>query len=459
MSTKPKILIIDDDQNLAGDLEMFLSDQYQCILTHSYKAGKQAFQPATFSVVFLDIHLGGKKNGLDLLRDIRQQDVLTPVIMITRYADVKTVVTAIKAGANDYLNKPIRFPELKLRLEKVLEDTQLKRENILLKERLKKKQIPFFGKSAQIRQIKETIRRVAKLDTPVLITGETGVGKEIAAHSIHHQSTRKDKPFFVVNCNAIPENLIESELFGHEKGAFTGAHQQKIGKFEQANGSTLLIDEIGDLSLTVQAKLLHVLESQQFTRLGGNNVIHTDVRLIFATNKDLTKLVKEKRFREDLFYRINVVPIHIPPLRERPEDLELLMDYYLDIFSQIAGREKLTLSTDALNRLMTYPWYGNIRELKNVMERLTILCPHRQIEVSDLEFLTHSFTPIDNNLPFINPQLDYNQAKKIALQHFQRSYITAILKRTNGNITEAARQMGIPRPSLHRMLNELGMSN
>ena len=457
MTTKPRILIIDDDENFTGDLELFLSKHYHCTTANSYRTGMQTFQSETYDAVLLDIHLGGKKNGLDLLREIRRQDGLIPVIMITRYDDVDTVVTAVKAGANDYLHKPIRFLELNLRLEKVLKEFQVRKENISLKEKLRRKQIPFFGKSSQIREIKETIQRVAKLDTPVLITGETGVGKEIAARSIHRQSPRGNMPFYTVNCSAIHEHLIENELFGHEKGAFTGAYQQKIGKFEQADGSTLLIDEIGDLSLSVQAKLLQVLETQQFTRLGGNKTIHTNVRLIFATNKNLPELVKENRFREDLFYRINVVPIHIPPLRERPEDLELLIDYYLDIFSQIADREKLTLSPEALYRLKAHPWYGNIRELKNTLERVCILCPRNRIEAEDLEFLTHAAAPTDIPLPFVNAQLDYNSAKQVALQHFQRTYISAILKRTHGNITEAARQMGIPRPSLHRMMKELGM--
>ena len=447
---KKSILLIDDDKAFLEDLRLFLSTDFNCTLANTIKDGQKLILKDEYEVIILDIHFGGRKNGLDLLQEIRKQDRITPVIMVTRHDDIDIIVKAMKYGANDYLNKPIKFKEFLLHLEKVLLEAGLKREIISLKEQLQKKEIPFFGSSPQIQKIRQIIGQVAASDTPVLITGETGVGKEIAARMIHKNSKRNSKPFHVINCSAIPENLIESELFGHESGAFTGALKKRLGKFEQADGSTLLIDEIGELSPAIQTKLLNVLETQEFYRLGGKEIIRTNIRFLFATNADLTQKIRDKEFREDLFYRINVVQIEIPPLRERPQDIELLANYYINVFSQLHGKEDLSVSDEALNYLKAQPWPGNIRQLKNVIERAVLFCRSQQIDLEDIEIkkildVTADFT-----------HLDYNSAKQQALHEFQKSYIKSYLERTNGNITEAARLMNLPRPSLQRMIKELG---
>ncbi|MCD4691883.1 MAG: sigma-54 dependent transcriptional regulator [Calditrichales bacterium] len=450
--SKQKILLIDDDQNFLDDLQLFLNKDYHCVTENSLQSGREEFLKNNYDLIVLDIHFGGRQNGIDLLKEIRSNDSITPVIMVTRKDDIDTVVTAMKAGANDYLNKPIKFKEFLLRLQKVQNELNLIKENISLKEQLQTKQIPFFGKSPRIQKIKQDIQNIAKLSTPVLISGETGVGKEIAARAIHRQSERRDKPFYVINCSAIPENLIESELFGHEKGAFTGALNSVTGKFKQADGSTLLIDEIGDLSLSLQTKLLNVLETQQFYPLGSSELIQTDIRFLFATNADLTQKIRDKEFREDLFYRINVLQIEIPPLRRRPQDIELLVDYYLSVFSQLHGKEGLSVSDEAIDYLKAQPWPGNIRQLKNTLERAVIFCSTEQIEMNDLDIQNISEIDVDTAI-----HLDYNSAKLETLHKFQRTYINAYLEQTNGSITKAARLMGLPRPSLQRMIKELGL--
>lgn len=449
MKMKKSILLIDDDKAFLEDLRLFLSTDFNCTLANTIKDGQKLILKDEYEVIILDIHFGGRKNGLDLLQEIRKQDHITPVIMVTRHDDIDIIVKAMKYGANDYLNKPIKFKEFLLHLEKVLLEAGLKREIISLKEQLQKKEIPFFGSSPQIQKIRQIIGQVAASDTPVLITGETGVGKEIAARMIHKNSKRNSKPFHVINCSAIPENLIESELFGHESGAFTGALKKHIGKFEQADGSTLLIDEIGELSPAIQTKLLNVLETQEFYRLGGKEIIYTNIRFLFATNADLTQKIRDKEFREDLFYRINVVQIEIPPLRERPQDIELLANYYINVFSQLHGKEDLSVSDEALNYLKAQPWPGNIRQLRNTIERAVIFCRSQQIDLDDIEIKK----TLDATVDFTH--LDYNSAKQQAMHEFQKSYIKTYLERTNGNITEAARLMNLPRPSLQRMIKEL----
>ena len=450
--TKQKILIIDDDRHFLNDLQLFLNDSFFCTTADSLSRGRAELSKSEFDLIVLDIHFGGKKNGIDFLKEIRKSDSLTPVIMVTREDDIDTVIAAVKAGANDYLSKPLNFKEFMLRLQKVQNEIGLLKENIQLREQLRRKKIPFFGRSPQIQKIKQYIQNIAGLDTPVLITGETGVGKEIAAREIHRQSKRKNKPFYVINCSAIPENLIESELFGHVKGAFTGALTSSDGKFKQADGSTLLIDEIGDLSLNIQTKLLNVLETQQFYRLGGSKLIETDIRFLFATNADLNEKIKNNEFREDLLYRINILQIEIPALRQRPQDIELLSNYYFDIFSQIHGKEGLELSAETVDYLKKQSWPGNIRQLKNTIERAVIFNTNGVIEPSDIKIRDNAETTPEN---FLN--LDYNSAKQQTLHEFQKTYIKTYLERSNGSITEAANLMNLPRPSLQRLIKELGI--
>ena len=450
--TKQKLLIIDDDKDYVQDLLLFLEKDYSCRVAHSIAEGEIQSAKEDADLIILDIHFGGKKSGLDLLTSIQKKNPSLPVLMITRHDDVATIVSAMKNGARDYMTKPINFEELQIRLNKIFDERSLRQENLHLREQLQHKDIPFFGKSPAIKLLKDAIFKIAPLDTLVLFTGETGVGKEIAARALHRASLRSHRPFFVINCNAIPEHLIESELFGYEKGAFTGAVQSKPGKLEMASGSTLLIDEVGDLNISLQTKLLNVLESQEFYRLGGRELIKTDVRFVFATNSNLSAAVKDKRFREDLFYRINVFPLHVPPLRERPEDMEELIQFYLNSFARLTGKGDLRINEETIAYLKSLPWPGNIRQLKNAIERVCILADSDVISIGNFSFIEEMVLSNDD---WIDYSLDYTQAKKKALGLFQKMYINQALKRANGNISKAAELMNLPRPSLQRMIKEL----
>lgn len=446
------LLIIDDDQTYLNDLLLFLARDYDCTTAGTIREGEHLLLKNTYDLIILDIHFGGKRSGLDLLKGIQAEKPGQPVFMITRHNDVETVVTAMKNGAMDYMTKPVNYREMQIRLDKIFNEQALVRENRDLKEKLRQKEIPFFGSSPAIRDLKESLYKIAPMDTPVLFTGETGTGKEIAARALHRQSPRGPKPFYVINCNAIPEHLIESELFGYEKGAFTGAVQSKPGKLELADGSTLLIDEIGDLSPVLQVKLLNFLETQTFYRLGGNNLIRTDIRFLFATNRNLADAVKKGCFREDLFYRITVFPLTIPPLRERKEDIAGLVSFYLDAFGSLTGRGTMTMSDEALDYVIQQPWPGNIRELKNAIERACILADGDIISTEHVRFFDESDIPCDDWIDF---SLDYTRARKKALGRFQKRYIEHALQQCNGNITKAAERINLPRPSLQRMIKEM----
>ena len=449
---EPKILVIDDDRDYLNDLNLMLSEKYDFNQTDSLSEGGLYLDQRLFDLVILDIHFGGKRSGLDLLRDFREKDKITPVIMITRYKEVDKIVEAMQLGANDYINKPIQYKELQLRIEKTLRDFHLLKENISLKQRLQSKKVPLFGNSAAMIGIQKAVKQIAPFDSSVLITGETGVGKEILARMIHRYSARRDRPFHVINCAAIPDNLIESELFGHEQGAFTGAVRIRKGFLEMADGGTLLIDEIGDMNKELQAKILHVLENQEFYRLGGSELKRTNVRFLFATNRDLKKAMQESSFREDLFYRINVFHIHIPPLRERPEDIADIVHYYLDVYGVLNGKGSLMISPEALELLRSKPWPGNVRQLKNAIERASIFARTDTVSIEDFDFSNEREGTVEQYIDF---ERSYMEAKDHYLRVFQREYLGYHLGKAGGNISEAARLMDLPRPSLQRMLREL----
>ena len=355
-------------------------------------------------------------------------------------------VTAMELGALDFIEKPLSVDRILIRLNQALEKRKLQEENVLLKKEIDER-YQMIGESSVMRELAAKIQQVAPTNSRVLVMGENGTGKELVGRAIHRNSKRSDQPFLQVNCAAIPDELIESELFGHERGAFTGAIASTRGKFEQANGGTILLDEVGDMSLRTQSKVLRVLEQQEFTRLGGRDAIKVDVRVIAATNKDLSAEVQEGKFREDLFYRLNVIPVYVPPLRKRVEDIPLLTAYFMTRFCRENGKREKKIAQEAMKLLQAYRWPGNVRELKNVIERLAIMVPSDVIEASDLpdNFMEHSISV---------SSLTLREAKN----EFEYRFILQALQLNDWNITETARQLGIERTNLHRKMRQHNVS-
>jgi two-component system NtrC family response regulator/two-component system response regulator HydG len=375
MSGKGRVVVIDDEVNAAAALETLLKeDGYEVSRAHDARTGLQLLEKEDPDVVLTDLRMPGM-DGLELLTRIKQIRPEIMVILMTAYGTVKTAVKAMKLGAEDYLGKPIDVEELEVVLEKVLEKKSLLAETRGLRERLEHKYRfdNLVGESPEMLAVFKTIRQVAPSAASVLLLGESGTGKELFAQALHQNSTRRTKPFVKVACAALPETLLESELFGHEKGSFTGAVYARAGRFEAADGGTLFLDEIGDISPTVQVKLLRFLEQREFERVGGNKTFKVDVRIVAATHRDLKKRVEEGSFREDLYYRLNVIEVNIPPLRERPGDVPLLAQHFLAKYSAANGKEMEGLSDDVMALLLAHPWPGNVRELENAMERAVVL--------------------------------------------------------------------------------------
>jgi two-component system NtrC family response regulator/two-component system response regulator HydG len=375
MSTKGRVIVIDDEVNAAAALETLLKeDGYEVARAHDARTGLQLLEKEEPDVVLTDLRMPGM-DGLELLTRIKQIRPETMVILMTAYGTVKTAVKAMKLGAEDYLGKPIDVEELEVVLQKVLEKKSLLAEARGLRERLEHKYRfdNLVGESPEMLAVFKTIRQVAPSAASVLLLGESGTGKELFAQALHQHSTRRAKPFVKVACAALPETLLESELFGHEKGSFTGAVYTRAGRFEAADGGTLFLDEIGDISPTVQVKLLRFLEQRQFERVGGNKTFKVDVRIVAATHRDLKKKVQDGTFREDLYYRLNVIEINIPPLRERPGDIPLLVQHFLSKYAAANGKEIEGLSDEVMALLLSHPWPGNVRELENAMERAIVL--------------------------------------------------------------------------------------
>ncbi|MGB9629440.1 MAG: sigma-54-dependent transcriptional regulator, partial [Thermodesulfobacteriota bacterium] len=382
-----KVLIVDDELGTRESLKMILKKDYEVLLAKDAEEAFIKIKEHSPDVVLLDILLPDL-DGLKVLEKIKQSDPEIIVIMITATKTVKTAVEAMKLGAHDYITKPFDLDELRLIISRSVSAKALKEENRRLWEEIDKNYGfgNIIGKSKGMREIYKMIRQIANSKSTVLIMGESGTGKELISRAIHYNSNRKNFPFITINCAAIPETLIESELFGHEKGAFTDAIRTKKGLFEEADGGTLFLDEIGELSLTTQAKILRFLEEKEFNRVGGSKTIKVDVRLITATNKDLTQLIKKGGFREDLYYRINVVPILLPPLRERREDIPLLIDHFIKKFNAENNKNVKGIQPEALEVMMNYEWPGNVRELENLMERVIALTTNEYIQPKELPF-------------------------------------------------------------------------
>ncbi len=451
---KAKILVIDDEESILESLADILMDEgYQVLTALTAEEGLKKLHKEAPELLILDVWLPDE-DGLKLLQKIRKEDQKLPVIVISGHGTVEMAVKAIKLGAFDFLEKPLSYDRVVVTVANALRFRALEEENLRLKARLTGPGLT--GKSPLIEKVKQEIARVAATEATVLITGESGSGKEVAARMIHALSRRAQGPFVAVNCAAIPEELIESELFGYERGAFTGASAPKKGKFDLANGGTIFLDEIGDMSLSAQAKVLRVLQEKCFERVGGTRTIRVDVRVIAATNKDLRREIEAGRFREDLFFRLNVIPIHIPPLRERPEDIPLLVEEFLDELARHSGLGRKRFSPEALKALCRYHFPGNVRELRNLIERLVIMSQGEVIEPSDLPPEILSFPPEEKALGE-EPWFKCNDFKK-ARALFEREFLKRKLAEHRGNISQTAEAIGLERSYLHRKLKSLGLT-
>ena len=444
-----RILIVEDEEKLRRVIAMHLeSSGYETICAGS---AEEALKHPDADLVLTDLKLPGK-DGLDLLDQLRAQNSRAPVIVMTAFGTVENAVHAMKAGAADFLLKPFSLDHLSAVAVKALEVSELRRENEELREELgaRYRFANIVGHSAAMQDIFAQVARVAPTRATVLLAGESGVGKDLIARAIHHHSPRAGKPFVKINCTAIPENLMESELFGYEKGAFTGASQSKPGKFEFADGGTVFLDEIGDVPASVQVKLLRVLQEREFERLGSNRTRHIDVRVIAATNVDLRAALEQGTFREDLYYRLNVVPLSIPPLRERKEDIPYLVDHLIAKLASDLGSPVRAISPQALDRLLEYHWPGNVRELQNVLERSMVLCSANRLEAADIRFDTSRRAPAAG--PLFLPD-------GMTLDELEQSIIREALKRADGNKSHAARMLGLTRNALRYRLSQMGIES
>lgn len=457
--SKARILIIDDEEGIRFSLRGILEDEnYTVDEAESGELGLEAVKELAPDLVFLDIWLPGM-DGMQVLTNIKQHDKTLPVIMISGHGNIETAVNAIKYGAHDFIEKPLSLEKVVIAADKALEFQNLRKENLALKSRIRIEQtVEITGESPPVVDLREQIERVAPTDAWVLITGENGTGKEIAARSIHAHSRRADNPLVAVNCAAIPEELIESELFGHERGAFTGADQSKTGKFEMADNGTLFLDEIGDMSMKTQAKILRILQEQAFERVGGNKTIKVNVRVIAATNKTLEDEIREGNFREDLYYRLRVFPIYVPPLRVRGSDITLLIQNFITALVAEHGFKPLDFDEDATTALLQYGWPGNVRELKNFVERMLIMYGGQTITTKLLppEFLQFMPQPSSGGEQLISGgSVDFKEARN----HFEAAFLEAKLKEYDGNITRLAEAIGLERSYLYRKLRSYNIQS
>jgi two-component system nitrogen regulation response regulator NtrX len=446
------VLVVDDEFPIVTSLAGILSDEGIKVIGAS--SGKEAIEKAGSlrpDAVLLDIWMP-EMDGIETLTKLRAAHPGLPVIMMSGHGTIDTAVKATRLGAYDYLEKPLSIDKVLLSVSHAVESSRLRRENISLRRRMELEPA-MVGTAAAIREIRQVIRKVAPTEGWVLVTGENGTGKEVVARRIHALSSRVAGPFIEVNCAAIPEELIESELFGHEKGSFTGALRRRQGKFELASGGTLFLDEIGDMSLKIQAKVLRALEERSITRIGGESVIPVDLRVIAASNKDLPAAIAMGAFREDLFYRIQVVPVLVPPLRERPGDIPLLLRYYLRLFSRRHLRPPLRVTPGAMEQLCSYGWPGNVRELKNLVERLVILAPTGELRLEDLP------APVGVAPPERSPAASPVAGPlREAREWFEREHILRAIRECGGNVSKAAELLQIQRTYLHRKLKQLGIA-
>jgi DNA-binding NtrC family response regulator len=453
---KEKILIIDDEAEILDNCRRILKRSgYECLLLQESENFAQVLKEELPDLILTDLRMP-KKDGISVLKEAKTADPDIVVLLFTAYGTIKSAVEACKLGAFDYILKPFSAEQLRVAVNRGIKQKRLSDENKYLRSQLKEAYgfNRIIGKSASLQKVLKLVKKVSQTEANILIQGDSGTGKELIARSIHIHSDRFHRPFVPVDCASLPENLLESELFGHEKGAFTDAHVTRLGIFEYADGGTLFLDEIGELSITLQSKLLRTLQEHQVRRVGGRKLINVDVRIITATNKNLQKAVAEGRFREDLFYRINVITIPLPPLRERRDDVPLLANHYLKHFSKGSINEVNGISTKAMALMEGYDWPGNVRELQNVMERAVSLTGSKTIIPDDLpEQIRLAGNPDVCISPIISPTgSNYKEAKKDWLDLFEKKYLSDLLKRHNGNISKAALEAQVNRKTIHRLL-------
>ncbi|MCL6543933.1 MAG: sigma-54 dependent transcriptional regulator [Bryobacteraceae bacterium] len=448
---KHRILVVEDEAKLRRVIELQLQAAgYEVDLAGTAEEALRLADRA--SLVLTDLRLPGM-DGLELLRLLRRQDELLPVVVMTAFGSVEIAVEAMKLGATDFLPKPFSLDHLLTVIQKALEVRALRDENRSLREELGRRYTfdNIVGRSPAMQEIFATILRVAPTRATVLLAGESGVGKDLIARAIHYHSPRRDRPFVKINCTAIPENLMESELFGFEKGAFTGAVASKPGKFELADTGTAFLDEIGDVPGPIQVKLLRVLQEREFERLGSNKTRQIDVRIIAATNRDLRAALEEGTFREDLYYRLNVVPINIPPLRERKEDIPFLAEHFVRKLAPELGSTATSISEAAIQKLMEYHWPGNVRELENVIERSLVLCSGTVLEPSDIKLEASPRAVKSSAVPFL--------PEGYTLEEYEQALIREALRRADGNKSQAARLLGLTRNALRYRLSQMGLED
>ncbi len=441
MSKMPRILVVDDEEAMRESLNDWLKeDGYEVGLAAGGQEAIDMVRGEPWEVILLDLKMPGM-DGLETLKHLKEVRPDAEILMMTAYATVDTAVQAMKEGAFDYLVKPFDPDEIEILIKKIVKQKELILENILLRKKLEERDQfdEIIGKSDAMQQIFELIKRVAPTDSTVLITGESGTGKELIAQAIHGNSGRCYMPLIAVSCGALPESLLESELFGYEKGAFTGAEHTKRGRFEMAHGGTLFLDEIGDISLKTQVDLLRVLQQKEFSRLGGEESIEVDVRILAATNRDLEKAIIENRFRKDLFYRLNVISIHVPPLRERKEDIPPLAKASVRKCCLELNKDEVNIAPSAMKLLVDYDWPGNVRELENVIERALVIGGGKEIAATDLPFTGRE--PVSEQLPK-------------SLKAMEKIHIERVIEEADWNISRAARELGIDRQTLYNKIEK-----
>ena len=449
---KNSILVVEDEDKLRRVLQLQLQTAgYEVLQASTAEQGLKLVDQA--DLVLTDLKLPGM-DGLGLLAELRRQNSLMPVVVMTAFGTVENAVEAMKGGAADFLLKPFSLDHLMTVVEKALEVRALRAENRELREALGQRYAfdNIIGRSSAMQEIFATVARVAPTRATVLLAGESGVGKDMIARAIHQHSPRHDRPFVKINCTALPENLMESELFGYEKGAFTGANTTKPGKFEQADTGTVFLDEIGDVPPGIQVKLLRILQEREFERLGSNKTRHIDVRVLAATNVDLRAALENGTFREDLYYRLNVMPINIPPLRERKEDIPALAEHFVKKLANETGSRANSISPGAIHGLLAYHWPGNVRELENVIERSLVLAPGEVLEADDIRLDMSPRTKA-------NHAADQFLPEGMTLDEYEHSIIKEALKRADGNKSQAARLLGLTRNALRYRLTQMGIES
>jgi two-component system, NtrC family, response regulator AtoC len=450
---QPTILIVDDEKHTRDGLRSLLGDNYDTYVAADVASALDVLQRDQIDVLLTDLRLGSE-DGMTLIERALKLPHPPVCIMMTAYGSVDTAVEAMKRGAYDFVTKPLNLDKVEMLIARALGSRRLEQENRALRQQVDERFAleSILGESAALREVLDTIRQVAPSSANILIEGESGTGKELAAHAIHNLSRRHKGKFVTVHCAALSPQLLESELFGHERGAFTGAYERRIGRFEQANGGTIFLDEIGEIDATTQIKLLRVMsEERAFERVGGTQTLHADVRLIAATNKNLETLVGEGKFRDDLYFRLNVVKVTMPPLRERKEDIPLLVRAFLRHFCQTNDKPLLDLTADAMNTLIAYDWPGNVRELRTAIEHGVVMATEAKVTLRDLPAAVRRAAPV----PGTRVRSFDETASPLDLHATEKRLIGQALAATKGNITAAAKKLGISRRTLHRKINEM----